>query len=694
MALEIVPPFKLSSTTTIVPRASTITTITGNSGGLTINGGTSTTDSLTLVPNTADQTGNLNLNGLINIFSSQPTITASQNTLNYSPSYTNSASGSVNNYFLNYTPTLAVSLGAGSVTGNTILNLAPSITFNSGLAWISTVLKYGGSINSTANSGFANSFSGININPTISSSTASVSPIPVTSNFSSSPIFTGGNAAIGTTFDLGFLQNPTYSITGASSSMTVSASVGFKSNATFNANTSGSALTVSSRVGILINDPTYTSTGTVTVTENVGLRIADQSQTSGNRTVTTIKSIDLAQSKSSGTSVVWNIFGSGNAPSAILGSLMIGTTSAAATEALQVLNTALLGFPALSNGIMKFANSTNANITALQAGVATGNTTYVLPTADGTNGQVLTTNGSATTSWTTPVTSAVNILPTARKTADQSMNTQTTPQNDTELLKSVAANTTYVVEGMVFATSTSVAPDIKVAFTVPTGATMTIGYVAGESTATRADFLSVSGTAGGDIPIGANVVTCIKISGTVVVGSTAGNVQFQWSQFTSNGTNTTVKAGSFISVYPTSTFTTIRKPTDQTKANSTLIDDTSLTFAVNSNTNYVVEGMLFATSTSSTPDVKIAFTTPSGTTQALGYVAGEATSSRCDFLPTSGTAGGDIQIAANVVTSIKVSGTIAVGNTSGNLTLQWAQNVTNATVTTMKTGSFITIYSF
>lgn len=41
----------------------------------------------------------------------------------------------------------------------------------------------------------------------------------------------------------------------------------------------------------------------------------------------------------------------------------------------------------------------------LQGAAAAGSTTYTLPSSDGTNGQVLTTNGSATLTWTTAATS-------------------------------------------------------------------------------------------------------------------------------------------------------------------------------------------------------------------------------------------------------------------------------------------------
>lgn len=64
-----------------------------------------------------------------------------------------------------------------------------------------------------------------------------------------------------------------------------------------------------------------------------------------------------------------------------------------------------LGRGSALTGVLKFANSTNGNLVALQAGASSGNVTYTLPTADGSNGQVLSTNGSGTLSWKTDANS-------------------------------------------------------------------------------------------------------------------------------------------------------------------------------------------------------------------------------------------------------------------------------------------------
>ncbi len=57
--------------------------------------------------------------------------------------------------------------------------------------------------------------------------------------------------------------------------------------------------------------------------------------------------------------------------------------------------------PVLGGNAIQFNNSTNTFATSLEAGTNTSNVTFKLPIADGTNGQVLTTDGSQNLSFTT-----------------------------------------------------------------------------------------------------------------------------------------------------------------------------------------------------------------------------------------------------------------------------------------------------
>lgn len=56
-----------------------------------------------------------------------------------------------------------------------------------------------------------------------------------------------------------------------------------------------------------------------------------------------------------------------------------------------------------SQGDLRLGDSDNSNWVAIQApATVASNVTWTLPNADGTNGQVLQTNGSGALSWTTP----------------------------------------------------------------------------------------------------------------------------------------------------------------------------------------------------------------------------------------------------------------------------------------------------
>lgn len=59
----------------------------------------------------------------------------------------------------------------------------------------------------------------------------------------------------------------------------------------------------------------------------------------------------------------------------------------------------LFGTASVATSILKFAHASSANLTGIQAGNATAAVTYTLPTADGSAGMILSTNGSAALSW-------------------------------------------------------------------------------------------------------------------------------------------------------------------------------------------------------------------------------------------------------------------------------------------------------
>lgn len=138
-----------------------------------------------------------------------------------------------------------------------------------------------------------------------------------------------------------------------------------------------------------------------------------------------------------------------------------------------------------------------------------------------------------------------------RKTANESVTSSTTLQNDDQLVLAVAANTTYVLD-MMLIYSGAEAGDLQLNWTVPTGATMDYRWD-GPPT-------SITGTSDGDTrygalnappgtstAIGATAGNLIAFGrGLLVVGGTAGNVQLQWAQSSSSGTATTIKSNSYM----------------------------------------------------------------------------------------------------------------------------------------------------
>lgn len=138
---------------------------------------------------------------------------------------------------------------------------------------------------------------------------------------------------------------------------------------------------------------------------------------------------------------------------------------------------------------------------------------------------------------------------TVLKTADEPITSSTTLQNDNELILPLPANASYTLDTILFYTGIS-AGSLKIAFTFPAGCTMhyaPIGYVMGGAfTIDLGGQLSItSGVTSTSISGGGGVPT-VSLRGTILNGSTAGNLTLQWAQNASNATPTVVKAGSWI----------------------------------------------------------------------------------------------------------------------------------------------------
>lgn len=140
----------------------------------------------------------------------------------------------------------------------------------------------------------------------------------------------------------------------------------------------------------------------------------------------------------------------------------------------------------------------------------------------------------ATTRWTPPVV--------VRKASDESVTSSTTLQNDDDFTFSVPASDVWVVS-IRARVSVDPTPDIKIHFTAPTSATFNGTsklFSASAVLAHEGDLL----TEWSHTPAAEGLI--LEIDGTFANSTTAGALTMQWAQNTSNGTATTLHAGSYM----------------------------------------------------------------------------------------------------------------------------------------------------
>lgn len=130
----------------------------------------------------------------------------------------------------------------------------------------------------------------------------------------------------------------------------------------------------------------------------------------------------------------------------------------------------------------------------------------------------------------------------AEKTADETVNNSAALQDDNELVLAVAANTKYEVTSLIRYNS-GTTPDLKVKYTVPTGATLKWAMFAAGSGVFLGYQQDETTTAAND---GAGVGVACLVKGILTVGVNAGSLTTQWAQNTANASNTIVQAGSYL----------------------------------------------------------------------------------------------------------------------------------------------------
>lgn len=194
-------------------------------------------------------------------------------------------------------------------------------------------------------------------------------------------------------------------------------------------------------------------TGAVSITGNAASTITTSAST---------MAIDATTALNLGTSTATSInVGNGTITTKVTGTLQLGTASSA-------------------TGHLALAHASSANLTTIQAGNATAAVTYTLPTADGSSGQALTTNGSGTLSWSTVAGSGITSLNGLTATS-QSFATGTSG-SDFNISSATSTHTFNIPDagssarGLV-TTGTQTFAGAKTFSSTPTFSTMTTGSV-------------------------------------------------------------------------------------------------------------------------------------------------------------------------------------------------------------------------
>jgi hypothetical protein len=139
------------------------------------------------------------------------------------------------------------------------------------------------------------------------------------------------------------------------------------------------------------------------------------------------------------------------------------------------------------------------------------------------------------------------------------------------------------------------------------------------------------------------------------------------------------------------TVKSVRKSSDQTVTSSTtLVNDSQLKFAVAASETYIFQAWLYTYAADGTPDIKVTFTGPAGSTVfwSSSQVIFNAGGSTTLTVVAPGATTADLFVDSNL-RAIQLYGTILNSTTAGDLQFQWAQNTSSANGTSVKAGSSI-----
>jgi len=171
---------------------------------------------------------------------------------------------------------------------------------------------------------------------------------------------------------------------------------------------------------------------------------------------------------------------------------------------------------------------------------------------------------------------------------------------------------------------------------------------------------------------------------------------------TATATDITITGTSFLYFYysstdsrwnlATSTTTPIiraSKGSDETVTSSTTFqNDDDLLFSVSTNETWYVDLHLFVnTGSSPTPDIKFQFTGPSGATIKMSLF--DETGNTSKIITAFSTSTDTVAILGNTTHVFRFRGTITTASTAGTIVLQWAQDTSSTTGTTIESRSYL-----
>lgn len=119
--------------------------------------------------------------------------------------------------------------------------------------------------------------------------------------------------------------------------------------------------------------------------------------------------------------------------------LKLSANTTTVSDILNNISALKVGIPSSLTGTMGFYNGSNANIAALRAGIMGSGVTWTLPIGDGTNGQIIQTDGTANLSWATAaVTNIVQTFTAAQRAAISTLTDASTITPDFSLANNYA----------------------------------------------------------------------------------------------------------------------------------------------------------------------------------------------------------------------------------------------------------------